>query len=156
MKTIFILRGLPGSGKSTRAKELANHYGMGGMEVTICSADLYFSTRNADGYRYEFSAAAIKQAHAVCFMCADRAMANGYDVVIIDNTNIKVEHFEQYIDLGRRYGYRVEIERVGGTDEADIREFTARQIHAVPESTIRKMAEEFESYPHGTIVPKVA
>ena len=53
MKELFLLRGLPGSGKSTFANFVWNEY-------AICEADKFFYDKEGN---YNFDATKIKQAH---------------------------------------------------------------------------------------------
>ncbi len=52
-KVLYIVRGIPGSGKSTFAKQLV------GADFLVCEADKYFMV---DG-EYKFDATKLKQAH---------------------------------------------------------------------------------------------
>ena len=137
MKQLVILRGLPGSGKSTVAQKIVEH----AQNAVICSADHYFMK---DG-KYDFNAAELPQAHADCQMSANRAMANGRNPVVIDNTNIKCSHMQPYIEMAERYDYVVVVWPVGGQRANDVEEYMARQIHGVPRALMEKMANEYES-----------
>ena len=55
--TLFIVRGVPGSGKSTFAKHIWNEY-------AICEADKYFVDRETG--EYKFDATKLKEAHEWC------------------------------------------------------------------------------------------
>ena len=56
MKKLYIVRGLPGSGKSTFAEALV------GSDFLVCEADKYFIV---DG-EYKFDATKLRQAHEWC------------------------------------------------------------------------------------------
>jgi predicted kinase len=68
MKTLTLLRGLPGSGKSTFAKQIWNEY-------AICEADKYFVDKESGEYR--FDASKLKEAHSWC--------KNEVEIRMIDN-----------------------------------------------------------------------
>ncbi len=82
-RTMFVLRGLSGSGKSTIVKTVLQYY----PGAVVCSADDFF-VREDDGV-YDFDAALLKDAHAYCQKRAADACKEALGPVVIDNTNIK-------------------------------------------------------------------
>lgn len=99
---LFILRGVPGSGKSHVAMALADSGAMG--EVVICSADHYFM--DADG-EYRFDPTKLPDAHKACFENVRAAMDRRDGRIVLDNCNVLPEHFAEYEALAARHGYRV-------------------------------------------------
>lgn len=142
MSKLVIMRGVSGSGKSTRAKEIAKMTKSAGQSVYICSADDYFIDRSSG--RYEFDAKKLGGAHSWCKTKAETAMDLGVDVVIIDNTNTKRWEFQAYIELAEAFGYNVEIEKVGQLDESNLKVYANRNKHGVSLDVIRKQAQRFE------------
>lgn len=136
---IVILRGLSGSGKTTKALEIAEKYDLAGYTSAICSADNYFL--RPDGY-YDFNAKLLKQAHEWCYKRAKQAVECDVDCVIIDNTNTRKWEYEKYVALAEGCGYLLEIIKVGDLESVEL--YAERNIHKVPLDTIRKMAERFE------------
>ena len=124
MKELFLLRGLPGAGKSTFAKALAGVY-------TI-EADKYFM----DGDEYKFDPSKLKDAHAWCQEEVDFLMKYEHKV-IVSNTFTQEWEMQPYFDLAEKYGYRVYSliveNRHGGVNE-----------HNVPQETLEKMKNRFE------------
>ena len=59
---MFIMRGISGSGKSTKAREIMAKENSCGNAAIICSADDFFM---ASG-KYKFDASKLGQAHAWC------------------------------------------------------------------------------------------
>lgn len=98
MPDLFILRGLPGSGKSDLARSLADRY-----DAVICSADQYFMV----GGKYCYDSSRLAAAHAYCQSTARKAMVEKKERVIIDNTNADPPHFRPYEEMARQYGYTV-------------------------------------------------
>lgn len=135
-KELIILRGLPGSGKTTIANQIAN----GLRDAIICSADSYFME---DG-KYVFRPEELKHAHNACQMSAERAMANGIPVVVIDNTNIRRDDMRPYVEMALHHGYEVSIRTIGSMEPKDIEKYLKRQIHAVPQEKVKEMAQKFE------------
>ena len=86
-RIIFIMRGLPGSGKSTLVKILSKVYK--GQKPKVCSADHYFINESGD---YEFNPAFLKDAHESSQDKMKSFVEDGQPLVIVDNTN--VEHWE--------------------------------------------------------------
>lgn len=121
--TVYILRGVPGCGKSTLAKHLAGETGK------VCEADNYFV--GDDGvYRYDSNK--ISLAHAWCRAIFAEALDAKTSVIVISNTNTEPLHFFPYEDMAKRAGYEVfhliVENRHGGTNS-----------HGVPDGTLVSM-----------------
>jgi predicted kinase len=121
-----ILRGIPGSGKSTVADKLA-HYG-----ARVCSADSYFI---GDDGVYRFNPANIGAAHGSCFAKAVREMQSGRGCIVIDNTNITAVEIAPYVLAAQAFGHTVEIVNV--TCAVGIAD--ARGVHGVPTDVVHAM-----------------
>ena len=129
-KILYIVRGIPGSGKSTFAKTL------GGIHI---EADQYFV--DADG-NYNFDGSKIKLAHEYCkgqtkaWMKTDGDQVS-VDKIVVSNTFTQEWEMESYFELAKQYGYKVfsiVVEnRHGGTN-----------VHNVPEDKIEQMKNRFE------------
>jgi len=128
-KTLFLLRGLPGSGKTTLANQL------GGFLV---EADRYFMEYG----EYKFDASKLKEAHAWCRNQVKEWMETndrGFDVprIVVSNTFTQEWEMKPYFDLAKEHGYTVFSliveNRHGG-----------KNVHDCPEETIAKMRERFE------------
>ena len=128
-KILYIVRGIPGSGKSTFAKSL------GGIHV---EADQHFMV---DGV-YKFDGSQIKNAHNYCqgqTMAWMKAESDQIDTskIVVSNTFTQEWEMEPYFEMAKEYGYKiftVIIEnRHGGINE-----------HNVPEEKIEQMRNRFE------------
>jgi predicted kinase len=128
-KRLIILRGVPGSGKSSYQRR--NYPG-----ATVASADHFFATVN--GYR--FDARRLSEAHATCFRCAIDAVQSGANLVVIDNTAITAAEAAPYVLLGQAYGYDVQV--ITLLVDADIA--APRNVHGVPAETVQRMAERLQ------------
>lgn len=103
MKTLILLRGLPGSGKSTFAHYIWNDY-------AICEADKFFVGK--DGV-YRFDANKLRQAHEWCRneveirMKDNEANPQYYPEIVVSNTFTQEWEMEAYYKLAEQYGYKV-------------------------------------------------
>ena len=94
MKELFLLRGLPGAGKSTLADSI------GGKHI---EADMFFEYEG----KYEFDASKLKEAHTWCKNAVKVWMTNSVKKIIVSNTFTMEWEMQPYFDLAEKYGYRV-------------------------------------------------
>ncbi len=126
MNTLVLLRGLPGSGKSTAAKlfNKAPHF----------EADMYFM--DADG-NYKFDVAKIKDAHNWCRHSVMDAMKADYPIVVVSNTFTQEWEMEAYYLLAEELGYMVVSMIVENRHNG-------KNIHGVPADKLEQMKNRFE------------
>jgi predicted kinase len=129
MKELFLLRGLPGAGKSTLAKML-----VGEKDYCHKEADMYFM----DPYgNYRFNTMELKDAHQWCKDSIEFVMEYEHTPVVVSNTFTQEWEMKDYYELAEKYGYRVHsmvIEnRHGGINS-----------HGVPDETLEKMKNRFD------------
>lgn len=93
-KHLFLLRGLPGAGKSTLAKSIGG---------THLEADMYFMENGT----YHFNPAGLKDAHEWCRSSAETAMKRGASKVIVSNTFTSEWEMKAYYELAKKYGFTV-------------------------------------------------
>lgn len=103
---LVIMRGLPWTGKSYRAREIA------GSKGVILSTDDYFykMVRPDMPNVYTFDPARIAEAHAWNQYRAQAAIACQRSIVIIDNTNTTFDELMPYVKMGIEKGYRIRTE----------------------------------------------
>jgi adenylate kinase family enzyme len=119
---LVLIRGLPGSGKSTMARVLA----MVGFEHF--EADQFFMQ---DGV-YRFDGSRVREAHAWCQGATRQALREGRRAVV-SNTFTQLREMAPYLAMSRNV--RV-IEATGRWGNE----------HGVPPETLRRMAERWESF----------
>jgi predicted kinase len=134
-KVLYIVRGIPGSGKSTFAKMLV------GEDFLVCEADKYFIDKETG--EYNFDSTKIKEAHKFCQDTVESYMKDSlvndqfYREIAVSNTFTQEWEMRPYFELAKNYGYKVfsvVVEnRHGGTNQ-----------HGVPEEVLTKMCERFE------------
>ena len=132
-KKLYIVRGLPGSGKSTFAEALV------GSDFLVCEADKYFMK---DG-EYKFDATKLKEAHESCRSMVETYMKDSlvndqfYREIAVSNTFTQEWEMQAYFDLAKQYGYTVFTliveNRHGGVNQ-----------HGVPDEVLTKMRDRFE------------
>jgi predicted kinase len=132
---LVLVRGLPGSGKSTYAKS----YFIGHIHL---EADMYFT--QPDG-SYDWVAERLGKAHSWCFETTKIMLNNGYDVVV-SNTFTTLKELNPYIELANQSDIQYAVFRM--TSEYS-------SIHNVPQVVIEKMRNRFEDYEQEVMVPWV-
>lgn len=121
---LVLIRGLPGSGKSTVARQYFN-------DCVHLEADMYF-TSPAGNYVYD--PVKIKQAHAWCQESTKIFLNNKKDVVV-SNTFTTHKEIDFYINYAKENSIPYIIFRMNNNYGS---------IHNVPEETIEKMKARFE------------
>lgn len=108
-QTLYLLRGLPGAGKTTLAENLLESE----LVQHICEADNYFV--GEDGV-YRFDGAFLGKAHDLCYNLAERAILSG-ESVAVSNTFTTEREMEKYVTLRKseasswcRWWWRIDTE----------------------------------------------
>lgn len=106
MKTLIVMRGLPWTGKSYRAKELA------GTEGVIYSTDEYWYKVNRPDRpdEYSFSPRFLGEAHKWNLLRAQRSIEEGHPLIVIDNTNTTAQEPRPYVEYAAGQEYNICIE----------------------------------------------
>ncbi|XP_074842436.1 NEDD4-binding protein 2-like 2 isoform X2 [Carettochelys insculpta] len=135
-KLLLILRGLPGSGKTTLSRILHGQ----NPDGVVFSTDDYF--RQQDGYTY--NVAQLGDAHNWNQKRAKQAMDQGRSPVIIDNTNTQAWEMKPYVETALGKGYRVEFHEPDTWWKFDPEELEKRNKHGVSREKIAQMLERYE------------
>lgn len=140
MGRLVIMRGLPGSGKTTRAREIA----AGEPGALICSADEFWWT---DSGRYAFDGGRYSEAHEHCRSRVATALRLGTPLIVVDNTHVRWLEVEIYRWMGMVAGYEVHIEDLydGGLTAPTLRQRTAEAGKPVPVDAIQLKRDQWEN-----------
>lgn len=140
-KTIYIMRGLPGSGKSFLAKEICNSFrGVG--TIVLSTDDIWTAAPNNE---YLWVGEFIGAAHKITQAKVREACRRGIPRIIVDNTNTTFREMEPYVRIAEENGYAVNVVEPATSWAFDVEECARRNTHKVPREVVQKMADRFES-----------
>eukprot|EP00939_MAST-03C_sp_MAST-3C-sp1_P004425 g4425.t1 len=137
--TVFIMRGIPGSGKSYLAKSIAAEH----ENSVVCSADDYFIDEKTGKYNFDFRK--LQQAHAQCMTRYLDALLARSPAIIVDNTHTRLWEYSHQEKIARLSGYALEVREIECPNK-QVAEFCAkRNGHEVPLKNVLKMWRRFET-----------
>ena len=127
MGKIYIVRGVPGSGKSTIANEMTTC----GMADIHAEADMFMLDDNGD---CKFDPKNLSYAHGQCKNRIRDAMAAGVNAVV-SNTFVRHWEYQEYIKMAEEYGYDYTVLVCSGNFKNE---------HGVPDCKVEEMKRRFE------------
>jgi tRNA uridine 5-carbamoylmethylation protein Kti12 len=127
-KTLIILRGLPGSGKTTVAEFLSKLTGFKNF-----AADDFFTDDNGN---YNFDSSKLGIAHKTCQLNVENSMILNEPGVIVSNTNTTEKEVNEYLKLAKKHNYRTFSLIVENRHDG-------KNVHSVPRETLEKMSNRF-------------
>lgn len=125
MPILTLVRGLPGAGKSTVARALADT-----LRMTHVEADMYFEQFNGG----TFDPTLLTRAHEWCYDTAQRALEDGQSVVVA-NTFTRKWELIPYVLMGRRVKAQLQLIEVQGPFAS---------VHKVPSKPYAAMVSRWE------------
>ncbi|UPW35830.1 AAA domain-containing protein [Pseudomonas phage EM] len=133
--TLYLIRGLPGSGKTTFAKTLLSSlkYSNNPMPIArMAEADIFLM----EDSEYVWTPERLVEAHRKCKETVEMWMKWDYPGIIVSNTFTREREVKVYTDLAEKYGYAVVsliVENRHGN----------KSVHDVPEKTVEAMRNRF-------------
>lgn len=121
-KVVFIMRGLPGSGKSFLATQITQRYRCSNI---VCSADHYFMLYG----KYSHEQTKLGEAHKYCQETCKKAMVIEKEHIIIDNSNIQRFEIQTYFSLAKANNYLALIVEPQTSWKFDVQALAANNIH---------------------------
>ena len=119
---LTLIRGLPGSGKTTFAKT---------FKAIHLEADMYFIDQQGN---YNFDPLLLKEAHQWCLQQCEQYLEKGEDVVVA-NTFVKHWEMQAYRQLAKTFRARLTIKICTGN---------YKNTHGVTPQTIDKMVKNWQ------------
>ena len=123
-KKLFLVRGIPGSAKSTIASQLSN-----GGSMYHYEADNFFYD---DHGNYNYDPAQIKAAHQWCQKMTDLSLKNGS--VVVANTFTTLKELRPYFEIAKKHGI---------VPNVVLAQNNFKNTHNVPEATLVAMKQRF-------------
>ena len=140
-RVMFLMRGLPGSGKSTIVRQIIHIF----PDALVASADDLFLT--SDG-SYKFDASKLSIAHEQCQKRVEAACRRATPVVIVDNTNVRQWEMKSYTSLASQHNYTVVLVEPRTSWKWNPVELARRNKHGVAVDVLRKKVGMYdEVYP---------
>eukprot|EP00931_Biecheleriopsis_adriatica_P114987 TRINITY_DN90845_c0_g1_i1.p1 TRINITY_DN90845_c0_g1~~TRINITY_DN90845_c0_g1_i1.p1 ORF type:complete len:541 (+),score=125.84 TRINITY_DN90845_c0_g1_i1:68-1690(+) len=176
-KVLYIMRGAPGCGKSTVARQLlAQHLAAQGLQwdhaasgaafspvcrAFVFSTDDYFTEVHEDGSaEYIFDPRRLSELHKANQARCQDAMRLGRTPIFVDNTNIQLWEMAAYLKIGEKHGYST---MVIGSEQLGPEASNAEKLFArcakdkgaradgknIPLDVFSKMIDRYEKLPDG-------
>ena len=134
---LILVRGLPGSGKSTFAKKnFVKKHGFVHLEN-----DMFLYDKDGN---YVWTPEKAKEAIQKCYNETAKALAAGKDVVVT-NVFVTFKSTRRYLELAKKYNAEFKIYR---------KDKDYGNIHNVPEKTLKQFKQAFQDIPGEILVDR--
>lgn len=129
MAKLILIRGIPGTGKTTLADKMVKE----GKADVFFEADQWMTDKEGN---YQFDPKRLPYCHGQCFIYAEKALYSG-QTVIVSNTFTKLWEMERYLDMAKDLNVPVEVIEL---------QTEYGSVHGVPEDKMELMRKRFEPY----------
>lgn len=140
-KLVILMSSIPGAGKTTIARRLMVGFNVATKQCKMVSSDDYPGYYN-EKYEYSWSQDKCIAAGKYCREAFVKALEDGCQVVIVDNTNLSVRARTFYLDKAKEMGYDTMVLAIL-PDRNKIRTYAKRNVHNVGEALISEMIDTF-------------
>ena len=128
-KTILLIRGLPGSGKTTLANALSEN-----GKYNIFSVDQYFTDEEGN---YSFNYLDNHKAYDECKKRVMEDVKRGAEKILVDNTFTLDWEMEPYFKIAKENDYMIFVFTVENYHGG-------KNVHGISEEQVRKMGEKYK------------
>lgn len=132
---LIIVRGIPGSGKSTFAKEIVKMFP---DDSVHWESDMFFMHNGV----YCWKPNKVNLAHRWCQQKVEKSF-DAVDIVVVSNTFTTESEMKSYLDFAKENGISVQIVRMENRFENE---------HGVPKAILEKMKARFVDMPNEIVV----
>ena len=132
---LIIVRGIPGSGKSTFAKEIVKMFP---DDSVHWESDMFFMHNGV----YCWKPDKVYLAHRWCQQKVEKSF-DAVDIVVVSNTFTTESEMKFYLDFAKENGISVQIVRMENRFENE---------HGVPDAILEKMKARFVDMPNEIVV----
>lgn len=132
---LIIVRGIPGSGKSTFAKEIVKMFP---DDSVYWESDMFFMHNGV----YCWKPNKVHLAHRWCQQKVEKSF-DAVDIVVVSNTFTTESEMKFYLDFAKENGISVQIVRMENRFENE---------HGVPDAALEKMKARFVDMPNEIVV----
>jgi predicted kinase len=143
---LILMRGVSGSGKSTKAKQLVGngviHSTDQVIEDTTDSYSAFFEyIKDHNAFHL------LGEKHKINLENAKKSMFNSVTPVVIDNTNLRPSECKPYIEAALRLGLHEDNIHIVDVSYGNLtaKDLASRNQHGVPEEHIEKMMQRYNS-----------
>ena len=129
-KSLILLRGLPGSGKTTLATRLSEN-----GKYPVYSIDDFFTDSTSGEYKFEF-----EKNHLAYKQCEEKtrsAMQRAIEKIFLDNTFTLEWELEPYFKLAKEFNYLIYVLTVENRHGN-------KNVHGISDDQLQKMAEKYK------------